>query len=168
MRIRLLLLSIVICVILVGSCTLLTRLIPEEKPALTAPTAKLAHIETSDKGEYSGIETREQLVVESQTEWEELWSKHSSVHIPSLMLPEVYFPQEMVIAVFSGWRPNGGYTIEIVEIMLMEDEVTAFFNEVSPKPGQPVTEAETQPFHIVKMKSTGTLPVVFIENNKVR
>lgn len=162
MRIGLLQLSIVICAIIVGSCTPPARLIPGETPA------QLAHIETIDKGEYSGIETREQSVVESPTEWEEFWSKHSSLEVPSPKLPEVDFPQEMVIAVFSGWRPNGGYSTEITKVELAEDEIRVYYTETSPEAGQPVTEAETQPFHIVKIESTGTLPVVFIENNKVR
>ncbi|MFC1959016.1 protease complex subunit PrcB family protein [Chloroflexota bacterium] len=168
MRIRLLLLSIVICVILIGSCTPLTRLIPEEKPALTAPTATLADIETIDKGEYSGIKTRELLVIKSQAEWEKLWSKHSSLEVPSPKLPEIDYSQKMVIAVFSGWKPSGGYSIEIAKVELAEDEIRVYYTETSPEAGQPVTEAETQPFDIVKIESTGTLPVVFIENNKIR
>ena len=68
----------------------------------------------------------------------------------------------MVIGVFSGEKPSGGFSIEIAEIMLMETKITVFFDEISPKPEQPVTEALTQPSHIVKIKRVDNLPLTFI------
>lgn len=168
MRIGLLLLSIAICVMLLGSCTPSTRLNPEEQPALTTPTTTLADIETIDKGEYSGIKTRELLVIKSQTEWETLWSKHSSLEAPTPKLPEIDYSKKIGIAVFSGWKSTGGYSVEITKVEFAEDEIKVYYKETSPEVGQPVTEAETQPFHIIIIENIGALPVVFIENNKVR
>jgi len=126
------------------------------------PSPTLTGIETIDKGEYSGIVTKEQLVIESQDEWEELWGRHTAVHVPAPNASEVSFSKGMVIAIFSGEKPTGGYSIEITEVEFADDEVTIFFEEVSPEPGQPVTEALTQPFHIVKINKIGDLPVKFI------
>lgn len=122
----------------------------------------LADIETIDKGEYSGIMTREQLVMESQDEWEEFWGRHTSVHVPAPNAPEVDFSEERGVAVFSGEKPTGGYSIEITKAELDEDEVTIFFEEVSPEPGQPVTEALTQPFHVIKINRIDDVPVKFM------
>ena len=128
--------------------------------AKTSPT--LAGIKTIDKGEYSGIITREQFVIESQDEWEEFWSRHGSAEFPTPMLPQVDFSEERVVVVFSGEKPTGGYSIEITKVELDKDEVTIFFEEVSPEPGQPVTEALTQPFHIVKINRIDDLLVKFM------
>lgn len=105
---------------------------------------------------------REQLVIESQDEWEEFWSRHTSVHLPAPNAPEVDFSKEMVVAVFSGEKPTGGYSIEIIEAKPTEDEVSVYYEETPPEPGQPVTEALTQPFHIVKINRIDDLPVEFI------
>ena len=126
------------------------------------PSPTLADIETIDKGEYSGIMTREQLVIESQNEWEEFWSRHGSVEFPPPMLPQVDFSEGMVIAVFSGEKPTGGHSIEITEVEFAEDEVTIFFEEVLPEPREPVTEALTHPFHIIQINRIGDVPVKFL------
>ena len=48
--------------------------------------------------------------------------------------------------------PTGGYYIEITKIVEKENSVEVFARETSPSPGSLVTEAFTQPYHIVKMK----------------
>ena len=137
-------------------------LIPTLVGYAASPSPTLAGIETIDKGEYSGIMTREQLVMESLDEWGRFWDRHASVHVPAPNAPEVDFSKEMVIAIFSGEKPTGGYSIEITKVELDKDEVTIFFEEVSPEPGQPVTEALTQPFHIVKINRIDDLLVKFM------
>lgn len=133
-------------------------------PLLTAcqPPTTAADMETIGRGAHSGIMTREQLVIASPDEWEEFWSRHASLQLPPPILPEVDFSAEMVIAVFSGEKPTGGYSVEISEVEFAEDEVNIFFEEVSPVPGEPVTEALTQPFHIIKISRIEDLPVKFI------
>ncbi len=116
-----------------------------------SPSPAPTDIDTVDKGEYSGIETREQLIIKSQTEWQEFWNEHASVHASMPEFPEVNFSQEIVIAVFSGEKPSGGYSIEIIEISLAENQTTVLYEELSPRPEQLVTEALTQPFHIAKI-----------------
>lgn len=137
-------------------------LIPTLTGCAASPSPTLADMETIDKGEYSGIMTREQLVMKSLDEWGNFWDRHTSVHVPALNAPEVDFSKEMIIAVFSGEKPTGGYSIEITEVEFAEDEVTIFFEEVLPEPGEPVTEALTQPFHIVKINRSDDLPVKFM------
>ena len=131
------------------------------------PSPAPAGIETIEKGGDSGIVTREQLVIESQDEWEEFWGRHTSVRIPAPNAPEVDFSQETVVAVFSGEKPTGGYSIEIAKIEFDEYEATIFFEEVSPEPGQPVSEALTQPFHIVRTNRIGDVPVTFISEHNL-
>lgn len=119
-------------------------------------------IETIGEGEYSGIVTREQFVIYAPDQWEEFWGRHTSMQVTAPDAPEVDFSRKMAVAVFSGEKPTGGYSIEITRVDCDEDEATIFFKEVSPEPGQPVTEALTQPFHIVRMNRIDKLPINFV------
>lgn len=139
----------VLLVLVLTGCT------ASQKPALV-------EMETLDQGGYSGIETKEQIVIESQESWRTFWADHMAVRTPAPGLPEVDFSAEMVIAVFSGWKATGGYSIEITEIRLVDNDVNVYFKETSPEAGQPVTEALTQPFHIVKTGKIDKLGVVFL------
>jgi len=73
----------------------------------------------------------------------------------------------MVIAVFSEEKRTGGYGIEItrVEENLEKGQMEVFFLETHPSPNSMVTQALTQPYHIVKLKKVD-IPVVFIADRE--
>lgn len=135
--------SILLLMLVIAGCT-------------TSSNTTHVDIETLDKGESSGIETKEQIAIESQNSWEALWANHMAVRTPTPSIPQVDFSQETVIAIFSGWKPTGGYSTEITAIELADDAVNVYYRETSP-------EAETQPFHIVKIGMIGISSVTFIE-----
>ena len=108
--------------------------------------------ETISKGSYSGHDERKDYVIRESSEWENLWGKVQSRVSPTSDLPDVNFNDEMVIAVFQGSHSTGGYAIEITKIVEKENSVEVFVKETSPSPDSMVTQAFTQPYHIVKTK----------------
>ena len=108
--------------------------------------------EDISKGSYSGHDERNDYVIRDSSEWENLWGKVQSRVSPTPDLPDINFNDEMVIAVFQGSHSTGGYAIEITKIVEKENSVEVFVKETSPSPDSVVTQAFTQPYHIVKTK----------------
>ena len=117
--------------------------------------------ETIDKGFSSGIEIEEQIVIERVADWEALWTEHMALRSPVPELPELNFTRVTVIAIFSGLKSTGGYAVEIKEIATTNSEINVIYKVTEPGPDDMVTEAETQPFHIIKIERGAPLPVVF-------
>jgi hypothetical protein len=128
-----------------------------------ALVANLLPFATVAKGSRSGIREPEWLVLRSAPDWERLWERHTASLQPQPPLPSVDFSQEMVIAVFAGEHKTGGYRIEVtaIEREEVQRQLQVFFREIGPPPDALVTQALTQPYHIVKLKQVD-LPVVFI------
>lgn len=118
---------------------------------------------TVDRGFNSGIRERKLLAVKTQKEWKDLWQAHTAITTPPKSLPAVDFEKEMIVAVFSGEKPSGGYRIEILKIEedTAKREMRVTFRETKPPRDAMVTAALTQPHHIVKLKKTD-LPVTFV------
>ncbi|MDD2777813.1 MAG: protease complex subunit PrcB family protein [Methanocellales archaeon] len=117
--------------------------------------------ETISKGSSSGHDERKDYVIKDLSEWGDLWSKMHSIVLPTPNPPNVNFEDEMIIAVFQGRHFTGGYAIEITQIVEKENSVEIFVKEISPPPDSMVTQAFTQPYHIVKVKRVDK-EVVFI------
>jgi len=96
------------------------------------------------KGFYSTHQKEAQLVIREEKEWKELWSKVGFTRIA----PLVDFSQYMVVAVFMGEKPTGGYQIEIINIEEKMDHLLVYYKEVTPPKGAIVTQAFTQPYHL--------------------
>ena len=119
------------------------------------------NFEVIEKGFNSGHSEKKNYVVDNEDEWGDLWNKVNSIVIPQPELPDVDFNNEIVIAVFQGEKPTGGYSIEIIKIV-EDNKIIVFYKEFSPEPGDFVTQALTQPYHIVKIKKSDK-EVVFVE-----
>jgi protease stability complex PrcB-like protein len=116
---------------------------------------------TIAKGLRSGIREPSQIAIRSQSEWQKLWRQHSSASTASAPLPTVDFDKEIVVAVFLGEKPSGGYGVEISSAEVVGSSLTVFVKETSPKPGAIVTQAINQPFHIVRIETAGVETVSF-------
>ncbi len=118
---------------------------------------------TLDRGSQSGVRERKFVVIKNENDWKALWISHASLSMPPKAMPPVDFQTEMIVAVFSGEEPTGGYSIEITAIR--EDStkhaLEVVVHESKPPPGVMVIQALTQPYHIVKLKQT-QLPVTFL------
>jgi len=109
------------------------------------------------------VRERKLVVIKNENDWKALWNSHASLLLPPKEPPLVDFQTEMIVAVFSGEKPTGGYSIEITRIQ--EDSTNhvleAVVHESNPPPGAMVIQALTQPHHIVKLTRV-ELPVTFV------
>ena len=104
----------------------------------------------------SRYENHEYLVIENSGEWERIWSLAMREWFP---LPEIDFSTHVVIAVFMGRRPSGGYEISIERKTNVENEIIIDVKEQYP--GRVfVTLAGTLPHHIIKVERVQK-PIVF-------
>ncbi len=108
--------------------------------------------ETISKQAYSGHEMKADYVIRDAEDWQDLWSITNSQIIPEPGMPNVDFNNEMIIAAFQGEHSTGGYSIEILKIIEKENSVEVFIRETTPEPGAILTQAFTQPYHIIKTK----------------
>lgn len=130
--------------------------------ACMATSGEKIPFSTLGKGYYAyGIEEEFEAVIYDDKSFSTLWNEVASGIIPPPPIPEVDFENEMVIAVSPGPLPTGGYDVEIVEIFDLGDklEVIVVFEE--PNPDDFVTEAITQPHHIVSTEMRD-VPVEFV------
>ena len=138
---------IVICIIFPGiSCSGIFRTSVDE--------GEIIEFETLAKGGYGRIEESVNLVIKNYEKWDSLWSKVYETRIPKPELPEVNFEEEMILAVFMGYHPTGGYSVSIENIIEKEERLIVEKKVVTPGPDDMVTNAITHPFHIVKTKKT--------------
>lgn len=109
--------------------------------------------ETIRKGQISGIHEATQIVIRSAAAWQDLWRKHTAFQAEQRPSPAVDFGRDIVIGVFLGSRPTGGYAAEIVNIEKDNGMTTVNFKETTPPRGSMVTQSLTQPFHLVRVSA---------------
>lgn len=118
---------------------------------------------TLDRGSQSGVRERKLVVIKNENDWKALWTSHTSLSVPLKAMPPADFQTEMIVAVFSGEKPTGGYSIEITGIR--EDStkhaLEVVVHESNPSRDAMVTQVLTQPYHIVKLRQI-QLPVTFV------
>ncbi|MDO8600821.1 MAG: protease complex subunit PrcB family protein [bacterium] len=124
---------------------------PKPKPTPSVSDQKQS-FETVAKRGYSGHYDRKDYVIKENSEWRSLWDIVNTTVAPRPVLPSIDFGNEMIIAVFQGNHSTGGYSIEIIEILEKANSLEVTVKETSPSPGSIVTQAFTQPFHIIKTK----------------
>lgn len=102
------------------------------------------------QGSNSGIIEKNNFAIHTESEWNDFWKTFTG---PSLNMqkPEINFSFEMTIAVFSGEKRTGGYSILVDKIIQRNGKIFVYIKEIQPPAGSVVTMALTQPFHIVKM-----------------
>jgi hypothetical protein len=118
-----------------------------------------------DYGFYCGVDARRNYTICDNQSWQNLWNDIYSTHYPVPELPEVNFSIDLIFVVFQGVRSTGGYVTNITQIDLTEDEYIVYVDELHPGPSCGVTEALTQPYHIVKISGYPLdLPAQFVYN----
>jgi len=114
-------------------------------------TFKELAFETIEKGYVSGFRERSFRVVTNNSDWQNLWDIVNSIRTPQPPLPEIDFTETMIIAVFQGCKPTGGYSIEITKVVETESALEVYVEETSPGPWCVVTCALSEPHHIIKI-----------------
>jgi hypothetical protein len=108
-------------------------------------------ITTIAKGNYSGVDESIDLVIESEEDWRELWGKIYAGTYPVKEPPDIDFSRQTVLAAFLGTRSTGGYSIEFSRLVKENSKIKAIFTSKSPEPGDMVTTALSQPYHVVSI-----------------
>jgi hypothetical protein len=98
-------------------------------------------------GSQSLIEDSREVTVRTASEWQALWKDHA----PSARLPRVDFAKNMVVGIFLGTRPTGGYSVEIVSVEATGGETVVTFRETRPGRDAMLTQALTSPVHLVRI-----------------
>ncbi len=165
--------GIFIAVVLISGCTQAPQTADhlersERSPrGLTPQTENEIPFKTIAKGEYSGYIEKANLVINDEKTFSEIWNGVNKITTPLPAEPKIDFSNETVIAVFLGEKNTGGHSIEIKKIVVEFSEcpektlckgvVTyiVHYKEIAPKQGSLVTQALTQPYHIVKTQNLG-------------
>jgi len=113
-------------------------------------------------GSGSGIKNRVLQAIKDEKEWRDLWNYHTRDQQPKPEVPGVDFNRNMVIALFAGERPTGGYSIRISRIKQASLQLQVFYQETAPQKKSRVIQAFTQPFHM-RVIEKSAMPVTFQE-----
>ena len=118
-------------------------------------------IATVVRGHRSGIREPLQTVIRNQDEWKALWKRHSSTDTNASPAPIIDFNREMIVGIFLGEKHTGGYEVEIVRAERRDSSLYLYYREESPTPGAMVTQALTQPFHLVRVAKYDNPQIIF-------
>jgi hypothetical protein len=125
----------------------------------TAATSGDIKFSTLAEGDNApGITSRLDEVITDPISFEKIWTGIYRGIDPIPDIPKVDFAEDMVIAISPGRMLTGGYGAEIVKV---EDKKTKLSVTVLlTRPSGTVTEALTQPHHIIKLKKSN-VPIVY-------
>jgi len=121
------------------------------KKGSNLPAGSQMDFQSISKGYYSGHRKRAQYVIQDDEEWTKAWNQHMSIRDPRPSPPKVDFSNTTVLAVFMGEFPTGGHAIEIKEVIDKGNLVIVKVEETYPGKGCIVTEAFSQPYHIIRV-----------------
>jgi hypothetical protein len=125
--------------------------------------------ETVERGVISGVSRALERVIRDEERWAALWEEQSSIFYPSPPRPAIDFNREMVIAVFAGEQPTGGYAITVTEVKQLEEGrgLKVYYTVEVPGSDCFVEQLFTQPYHMIKLAYSEGV-VVFAPNYEVR
>ncbi len=123
-------------------------------PAHGETTERRPAFETVARGSHSGVMSQREVLIESEYAFDGLWREIHSGRSPVPRKPRIDFETRQIAAVFAGEKPSGGYSIEVTGIQTEDEYLTVYFREQSPSPGDIVTQALTQPYHIIQFSRT--------------
>ncbi len=92
------------------------------------------------------------MVFRDAESWEAFWNRYCMVITGEgnkLPAPEVDFSTRMLVGVFSGEKPTGGYSISIQRVLDGPKRLVVEYLEESPPPDAMVTMALTYPCQII-------------------
>lgn len=96
------------------------------------------------QGIHSNISLVNQMVIRTQKDWMQLLKIHASTNAASL--PTIDFSNNIVIVIFAGQQPSGGYSVGVSNIKRADDNLFVSVTFTEPKAGSTVTLALTQPY----------------------
>ena len=118
-------------------------------------------MDTVEKGYRSGVRESLQVVIRNQDEWNAFWKRHSAIETNPPPAPSIDFNREMVVGIFLGEKSTGGYEMEIVRAERRDSLLYFYYREKIPSPGATVTQALTQPFHLLRVPKYDNPQIIF-------
>jgi PrcB C-terminal len=112
--------------------------------ALLMGEAAQMKFKSINRGQNSSIEEFREVVVRSAKEWTTLW-KQVGTDRP---LPKVDFATSMVVGVFLGTRPTGGYTVEITGVQVEGQDLVVSYQERKPGRDELAAQVITSPYDL--------------------
>lgn len=142
---------------------------PEEVNVGTMPTdGQRISFETVKQARYCGIQQEQRMLVQSAEDWASLWKEIGSNQMPAPVLPEVDFSTQVLVTCFMGSRNTGGYVLEIQEVQTKGNTAYVSVKHTKPGPNCFVTEALTQPYHIVQLPKGSLNKAVFVVEEAIK
>jgi hypothetical protein len=99
------------------------------------------------RGANSGIKESREIVVESTRDWQALFTRHA----PGTPPPLVDFAVDVVVGVFAGERPTGGYEVDILAVERHQAQTTVVYQVTAPPRDAIVITVLTSPFHLARL-----------------
>jgi hypothetical protein len=96
------------------------------------------------------VDRQRQAVARTSDAWLALWKEHAG---PGRPAPRVDFPSRMVVAVFLGSRPTGGFSVEILGTRRDGAALVVEWRERAPNPRDLTAQVLTSPAQLVEMPS---------------
>jgi hypothetical protein len=106
---------------------------------------------TLQRGAYSGVTERKVVLVTDEAAWKSNWQQISARQVPAPDAPALDFAGQSVIVASLGEKNTGGYSVEVTGVELMGGKLKVTVRETKPGPGTFVTQALTQPYHVVRI-----------------
>ena len=107
---------------------------------------------------YSGLDEARSAVVHDPGSWAALWDRIHRGVSPRPALPPVDFSRHMLIAVATGTRRSGGFSVAVRSMAVQEDRLVVEVLETCPAGGGMASMALTQPVAVV-VRHTDDVPV---------
>jgi len=122
-----------------------------------------------ESGSYSGYNESGIVlkVIEDKNSFNELYRIIHSINLPQPQLPGIDFNTEILLAAFSGRKPTGGYSIDLVNAQLTGN--SRLYVEVltkEPQSGSILTQAVTSPYALASVKRGDFSEIVFLDRNR--
>ena len=105
--------------------------------------------EVVSESQYQGREEEAFEVIKDNASLQALYQSINNEDVP-----KIDFAKQRVVAVFLGQRNSGGYAIKIKNVTEKDNKVYVELEKASPKTGENVTMAITNPYSIAKINST--------------
>jgi len=102
-----------------------------------------------------GITGRVEMIFYDENSFSDAWKKLAPSDASAYASPiaaDVDFSREMLILVSPGTCPTGGYDVVIEKVVDRKSEIEVIVLYKEPRPDEFVTEALTQPYHLITLE----------------
>jgi hypothetical protein len=117
---------------------------------------------------YTGIDEPLRILVRTQREWQDLWSRLGANRIPRPSPAPVDFSEEVVVVAAMGTRPTGGHAIRIDSVRYSKDTLWVEVTSVVPGPTCVTTQALTAPVAAVAVERRPNVEGRFIDREEIQ